>query len=104
MTLQHNNGEFSQYVHLKHEGALIKLWEKVRKGQPIALSGNTGFSTAPHLHFQVFKLNKTKIGWETLKVRFKEKIDINRTKYPIPKEFEKGMKELEKVRKELEGK
>jgi len=76
MTIQHNNGEFSQYAHLKYKGALVKVGDKVKKGQPIAISGNTGFSTTPHLHFQVFKLNNTKIGWETLKIRFKERITI----------------------------
>lgn len=62
VTLRHSNGEWSQYVHLKYRGSLVKLGEKVRQGQPIALSGNTGFSAAPHLHFHVFKFNKTKIG------------------------------------------
>ncbi|MBI2583606.1 MAG: M23 family metallopeptidase [Candidatus Aenigmarchaeota archaeon] len=78
MTLEHSNGEYSQYGHLKHKGALVKLREKVRQGQPIALSGNTGLSTQPHLHFHVLRLNKTKVGWETLKIRFKEKMRIMR--------------------------
>lgn len=76
ITLQHSDGEFSQYVHLKYRGALVKKRQKMREGQPIALSGNTGYSTAPHLHFQVLRLNNTKVGWETLKIRFKEKIRV----------------------------
>jgi len=100
ITLKHDNGEYSQYEHLKHRGALVKLGEKVRTGQPIALSGNTGFTTEPHLHFQVLKLNKTKIGWETLKIRFKEKIDIDRTQGPVQPELKKTIRELERVRKQ----
>lgn len=80
ITIKHCKGEFSQYAHIKHKGALVKVNDKVRQGQPIALSGNTGFSTAPHLHFHVVKLNNTDIGWETLKVKFKEKVKVKRIK------------------------
>jgi len=98
LTLQHSDGEHSQYIHLKHKGALVKLGQKVKSGQPIALSGSTGFSTTPHLHFMVFKLDNTKIGWESLKVKFKERIAVDRKKRPIPKALQK---ELERVRKQL---
>jgi murein DD-endopeptidase MepM/ murein hydrolase activator NlpD len=72
LTIEHENGEFSQYCHLKHKGALVKADEKVKEEQKIALSGNTGFTSAPHLHFMVFKINKTKIGWESLEIRWKD--------------------------------
>lgn len=101
ITLKHINGEYSEYVHLKHNSALVKLGQKVKIGQPIALSGNTGFSTEPHLHFQVSRYCKTKVGIETLKIRFKEKVVVDRTEEPIPKSMRKTLKELEKVRKQL---
>lgn len=101
MTLKHDKGEYSQYMHLKYKGALVKLGERVKTGQTIALSGNTGFSTEPHLHFHVLKDNKTKIGWETLKIRFKEKLKIDRTETPVPKKLKKTIKELRRVRKKL---
>ncbi len=97
MTLKHPKQEYSQYLHLKHRGALVRAGEKVRTGQPIAVSGNTGFSTTPHLHFQVFKANKSGIGWETLKIRFKERICIDKKARTIPNKLET------KLRKAFEG-
>jgi murein DD-endopeptidase MepM/ murein hydrolase activator NlpD len=51
--LDHGRGLFTQYLHLDHGGVLVREGEIVAAGQPIARSGNTGFSTTPHLHFQV---------------------------------------------------
>ena len=49
----HGDGSMAVYAHLKPEGAQVRVGQYVRKGQRIGLSGNTGFSTAPHLHFVV---------------------------------------------------
>lgn len=51
--LDHGNGYFTQYLHLAHGSSKVKEGELVPAGQIIALSGNTGFSNMPHLHFQV---------------------------------------------------
>jgi murein DD-endopeptidase MepM/ murein hydrolase activator NlpD len=51
--IDHGRGLFSQYLHLKHQGARVREGDLVEAGQIIAESGNTGFSTTPHLHFQV---------------------------------------------------
>lgn len=55
IVLYHSDGTFSQYVHLKKDGVLVKEGDSVKKGQAIGYSGNTGMSTAPHLHFAVYK-------------------------------------------------
>lgn len=49
----HGDGSMALYAHLKPEGVLVRPGESVAAGQRIGLSGNTGFSSAPHLHFVV---------------------------------------------------
>ncbi len=49
----HVDGTFGSYYHLKRNGALVKAGQRVAKGEAIGLSGNTGWSSAPHLHFEV---------------------------------------------------
>ena len=59
--IRHSDGTLGHYCHLSKGGALVLPGDMVRAGQPIALSGNTGFSSGAHLHFCVFK---TKDGRE----------------------------------------
>ena len=51
--IMHNDNSFSNYVHLKQDGALVEVGQKVDAGQHIGYSGNTGNSSGPHLHFDV---------------------------------------------------
>lgn len=49
--IQHDDGTRSGYAHLKDWAKDIKEGDKVTAGQVIGFVGNTGVSTAPHLHF-----------------------------------------------------
>ena len=49
----HDDGTLGEYMHLSPSGVEVHPGQHVRRGQEIALSGNTGFSSTPHLHFQV---------------------------------------------------
>jgi len=51
----HDDGTTGEYYHLLQDGALVEVGERVVAGQKIALSGNTGHTTIPHLHFAVYR-------------------------------------------------
>lgn len=52
LRIDHQDGTSGFYLHMQHNGILINLNQYVRRGQPVGIVGNTGFSTDPHVHFQ----------------------------------------------------
>lgn len=66
--IYHEDGTFADYVHLKHRGVLVHIGDSVNAGDRLGLSGNTGYSSEPHLHFAVSK--PTYFDSETLPVMF----------------------------------
>ena len=61
--IDHFNQYATLYAHLQN--SLVEMGESVKKGQVIALSGNTGNSTAPHLHFEIM-VNGTNVNPESI--------------------------------------
>jgi murein DD-endopeptidase MepM/ murein hydrolase activator NlpD len=55
--IEHSDGTMGNYYHLKHGGAAVAIGQKVRAGELIGYSGNTGYSSGPHLHFSVGKVD-----------------------------------------------
>lgn len=51
LVVRHSNGLETVYAHLSK--SFVQINDTVKAGQPIALGGNTGRSTGPHLHFEV---------------------------------------------------
>lgn len=64
----HSDGTVASYWHLQQNGVLVKPGDTVNTGQHIAYSGNTGFSTMPHLHFEVYKRDNR--GYHSIPTRF----------------------------------
>ncbi len=67
--LRHDDGTMTVYVHLKANSQTVKNGQRVKAGDIIALSGNTGYTTGPHLHFAVQHNN----GVATVSIPFKFK-------------------------------
>lgn len=65
----HDDGTMASYVHLQRGGALVEPGDSVWRGQVIGRSGNTGYSTDPHLHFEVGTVSE-KVESKTFPVRF----------------------------------
>ncbi|HEX7846018.1 MAG TPA: M23 family metallopeptidase [Chitinophagaceae bacterium] len=53
ITIKHDDGSVAHYWHLQKDGVLVNIGDTVKAGQLIGLSGNTGYSAFPHLHFEV---------------------------------------------------
>ncbi|MBP9642967.1 MAG: peptidoglycan DD-metalloendopeptidase family protein [Budvicia sp.] len=56
IVIKHGDNYKTQYMHLSK--LLVKQGQKIKRGQKIALSGNTGRSTGPHLHYELLVNNK----------------------------------------------
>ena len=53
ISIQHVDGTIAQYGHLNTDGVKVALGQRVYKHQYIARSGNTGYSSGPHLHVHI---------------------------------------------------
>lgn len=71
IVLKHENNEMTLYSHLKHASIKVRLDQKVKTGEIIGYSGNTGWSKKPHLHFAVIKDYKNKEGYYSVKPKWK---------------------------------
>ncbi|MEY8768918.1 murein DD-endopeptidase MepM [Erwinia sp. ACCC 02193] len=56
VAIRHGRQYMTRYMHMKK--LLVKPGDKVKRGERVGLSGNTGRSTGPHLHFEVWINNQ----------------------------------------------
>jgi murein DD-endopeptidase MepM/ murein hydrolase activator NlpD len=69
VVIKHSDGTFGRYYHLTKDGALVSVGDKVSQGMKIALSGDSGASAGPHLHFDVTK-ECYEWGCQTVGIKF----------------------------------
>ncbi|MBR4738075.1 MAG: M23 family metallopeptidase [Rhodocyclaceae bacterium] len=55
----HDDGSRAIYAHLAPGGVTVSPGQRVREGEVIGLSGNTGYSSGPHLHFAIQQVRDT---------------------------------------------
>jgi len=69
IVIQHKDSTRSGYWHLRHNAVFVNVGDTVSQGQVIGLSGRTGYSYFPHLHFIVWKYDKNG-DWKQIGTRF----------------------------------
>jgi murein DD-endopeptidase MepM/ murein hydrolase activator NlpD len=68
IVIMHSDSTFAGYWHLSYGGVYVKKGDTIKRGRRIGLSGHTGFSAFPHLHFMVFRYVKGEK--RTIPIRF----------------------------------
>jgi hypothetical protein len=58
IVIHHGDGLETLYAHMEEEDVNVSVGQHVQKGQTIAFIGNNGWSTGPHLYFEVHKNGK----------------------------------------------
>ncbi len=69
IVIQHADGSRAGYWHLQFNTAMVSLGDTVIQGQSIGLSGKTGYTLFPHLHFIVWRFDG-KGQWQQVGTRF----------------------------------
>jgi murein DD-endopeptidase MepM/ murein hydrolase activator NlpD len=77
----HDDGTLGEYMHLAPSGVRVAVGKRVERGDELALSGNTGFSSTPHLHFQV--MTAATDGISALSFPFQLAVSAKRTEAPV---------------------
>jgi murein DD-endopeptidase MepM/ murein hydrolase activator NlpD len=67
--IRHPDGTIGKYFHLQQGSVLVRPGQRVERGQAIARSGDTGYSTSPHLHFGVYRVDASGAA-QSIAVRF----------------------------------
>jgi murein DD-endopeptidase MepM/ murein hydrolase activator NlpD len=61
LTIDHGRGLVTRYAHCSK--ILVKVGQRVRRNEKIALVGKTGIATAPHLHYEVIRHGRPVDPW-----------------------------------------
>lgn len=82
----HDDGTMALYAHLDLASVIVRPGARVRAGQKIARSGNTGFSSGPHLHFAL----QQNVGMKLISLPFRFQAVDGGTLEPAPNQYLQG--------------
>jgi len=85
----HDDGTMALYAHLDLASVGVRPGARIQAGQKIARSGNTGFSSGPHLHFAI----QQNTGMQLVSVPFQFRTPEGTTTIPQEQQFLKGASE-----------
>jgi murein DD-endopeptidase MepM/ murein hydrolase activator NlpD len=90
----HDDGSIARYAHLKYNGALVRVGQKVQMGDEIGLSGATGYAQGPHLHFEVDRppADLSERSYETIATQFTAANSRGTAVQYAPKEMDLAMR------------
>lgn len=97
INILHEDQTIGNYLHLKFNGSKVVVGQKVYAGQEIGLSGHTGYSTTPHLHFFVTMPTSGRnavsipIKYQTKKLKG---ATLEQGKYYVAREIESAKKNI----------
>lgn len=83
--IKHDDGTMAMYGHLKQNGVRVTLGKRVYKHQLIGYSGNTGYSSGPHLHVHISAIKSFTQGSTSVPFVFSSK--KGRISSPIEKSY-----------------
>ena len=69
--IRHADGSMGTYAHLMHVGVSVEPGEELQAGRIVGYSGSTGYSSAPHLHFAVTRLERAGAALQEVSVPVK---------------------------------
>lgn len=99
--IDHGQGVVTLLAHMKYDSIVVKVGDKVKRGDKIGIMGNTGYSKGRHLHYEVM-INKEKKDPLRYTYATKDHIVGNTTKskYNILYLNEEGIKVEEEIKQE----
>ena len=94
IVIQHEDSTRSGYWHLRHNAVFVNVGDTVSQGQVIGLSGRTGYTYFPHLHFIVWRYDKND-KWTQVGTRFQTNKGI---RYLRPLRFYRNKKPTQQTK------
>jgi hypothetical protein len=85
LLIEHQDGTVSQYAHMPEEGVIVDEGDVVKRGYAVAVVGDTGNATEPHLHFDVLESSQS----QTILIRLEAKVGGKLKKCLVPNKGDK---------------